>query len=100
MTNQYVAKNTILCLAGNIETDTVLTQAKKYFSKIKIGEPNKKLKVIENQQKSECLLEDKNTGQTHICLGVRGYNTFHPDKYVLEILGIILGRMHELQTIF
>ena len=37
------------------------------------------------------LLKYKKTDQTHLCLGVRGYNTNHRDKYALSILSIILG---------
>lgn len=90
---QYVASNTILCLAGNIETKKAINLVKKYFSRIKIGKPIKKPKVIEKQNRPQCLLEERKTDQTHLCLGVRGFNIFHPQRYTQEVLGVILGGM-------
>ncbi|GAG40431.1 unnamed protein product, partial [marine sediment metagenome] len=40
-----------------------------------------------------CLIKNKDTDQTHFCLGVRGYNFSHPKRFTLEILGLILGGM-------
>jgi len=37
------------------------------------------------------LVHHKSTDQTHLCLGVRALNIFHPQKYVQEILAVILG---------
>jgi len=91
MDKQYVSSNTILCIAGNVKEVKAVTLAKKYFSKIKIGKPYNKPKVIEDQRRPQCLLEERKIDQTHIHLGVRGYNVFHPKKYVQEILGMILG---------
>ena len=91
MDKQYVSSNTIICIAGNVKEGRAVTLAKKYFSKIKIGKPYDKLKVAENQRHPQCLLEERKIDQTHIHLGVRGYNVFHPKKHVQEILGMILG---------
>lgn len=37
------------------------------------------------------LLHKKETEQTHLCVGVRGYRREHPDKYALHLLSIALG---------
>jgi predicted Zn-dependent peptidase len=91
--NQYVAQNTIACVAGNINAVEALKKVKKYFSKIKTTAPFKKPGVSERQTKPECLLFERGTDQTHLCLGVRALNLFHPQKYVQELLAIILGGM-------
>ena len=49
------------------------------------------MKVKERQKKPQCLLEEKKIDQTHLCLGVRAFDVFHPLKYVQEILAAILG---------
>ena len=92
MRTQYIASNTIVCIAGNISKN-VEAKAKRYFSKINTGSIIEKPLVIEKQTQPEVLLNFKDTDQTHFCLGVRGYNVFHPKKYVLELLGLILGGM-------
>ncbi len=90
---QYVASNTIICLAGKINPTLTLEKVKKYFSKIKITKPSKKPKVVEKQTKPNLLLEERKTDQTHLSLGVRGYNLYQPQKYTQELLAVILGGM-------
>jgi len=90
---QYVAPNTIVCLAGNFNEREGVKKVKKYFSKIKIGKGREKPKVIEKQERPEILFEKRETDQTHICLGVRGFNIFDERRYAQEILGLILGGM-------
>ena len=90
---QYVAQNTILCIAGKIEVEEAIKKAKKYFAKITSAQSLRKPKVVEKQNKPELLLHPKKTDQTHFCLGVRGYNLFHPQKYTQDVLGTILGGM-------
>jgi len=92
MKTQYVASNTIVCIAGNI-SDKAVNKVKKYFSNIKDKETIKKPLVIEKQAKPNCLLKNKKTDQTHFCLGVRGYNLFHAQRFTLELLGLMLGGM-------
>ncbi|MFA4998466.1 MAG: pitrilysin family protein [Candidatus Paceibacterota bacterium] len=88
---QYVSSNTILCLAGDIEEKAALALSKKYFSGIKVGKPESKQEVKEIQHKPSCVLDGREIDQTHLCLGARGYNIFHPKRYAQELLGVILG---------
>lgn len=91
--NQYIASNTIICVAGRFKDSQIISKIKGQFLKIESKNPQKKQKVVERQTKPECILKKKETDQTHICLGVRAHNLFHPQKYTQEILGIILGGM-------
>jgi len=93
MKSQYVASNTIVCVAGNIKQSQVVRKVKKAFSSISTTQAQKKPEVIERQTLPECLIHVKKTDQTHLCLGVRAYNLFQPQKYAQDILGIILGGM-------
>jgi len=93
MRSQYAASNTICCLAGRIDEKKIIAKVKKYFSKINIRKPRKRFPVAEKQKQPNHLLCFKKTDQTHLCLGVRAYNIFHPQKYAQEILGVILGGM-------
>ncbi len=90
--NQYVASNTIVCLAGKLENQ-VIKKIKHAFSKIKTTKPPGKVKVIERQTGPECLLKERRTDQTHLCLGARAYSLSHALRYAQQILGIILGGM-------
>lgn len=89
--NHYVAKNIIVCVAGNIKGKSTEGKIKKYFQRIKIRKPKSKPKVIEKQTKPQSLLHFKKTDQTHLYLGVRAYDLFHPLKYAQAVLTTILG---------
>ncbi len=91
--SQYVASDTIVCIAGKIDGSQAIEKVKKYFPKIKSTSAFKKPNVIERQTAPECVLKERKTDQAHLCLGVRAYNIFHPLRYAQEILGIILGGM-------
>jgi predicted Zn-dependent peptidase len=93
MERQYVAKNTIVSIAGNFDEKSAVQKVKKYFLKIKIKKPIEKPKVIEKQEKPEVLLNFRQTDQTHLCFGVRTFNLFHPQRYALDLLAVILGGM-------
>lgn len=89
--SHYAAQNTIVCVAGKFEEDKILDKIKNYFSKISTLKFAQKPKVIEKQMFPGCLVHFKKTDQTHFCLGVRAYNIFHPQRYVLDVLSAILG---------
>lgn len=90
---QYTAKNTIVCLAGRIRENLVLSKVKNYFHQIRIDSPEARPIVKEEQKSPQVLLHQKKTDQTHLCLGVRAFNIFHPQRYVQEILATLLGGM-------
>ncbi|MFH0906904.1 MAG: pitrilysin family protein [bacterium] len=87
----YSSKNTIVVVAGQIKHLSALNKVKKYFGKINTGAVKEKLAVKEKQYRPKSLVHYKDTDQTHLCIGVRGYDIFHPDKHALGLLGVILG---------
>lgn len=91
--SQYVAKNIVICVAGNIKENKVLKKIKKSFSKIKQGDFKQKELVKEKQDSPQIKIEYRDIEQANIALGVRAYNIFHKKKYALQILSLILGGM-------
>lgn len=89
--NHYSTLNTVVCIAGNFNQKEVKKKIKRYFKSLKKKPPKEKLKVIEKQKRPKSLVYYKKTDQTHLCLGVRGYNLFQSEKYAQEILATILG---------
>lgn len=93
MNHQYVASNTLVCIAGNIKRAAIEKQAVKAFLDIGTSKPLRKPAVIERQRDSEVLVEYRKTDQTHLNIGVRGYNLFHKKRFAQELLAVILGGM-------
>lgn len=89
--NHYTAKNTVVCVAGNVDPALAISKVKQYFKGINETSPMSKLKVIEKQNQPCSLVHFKKTDQAHLCLGVRGYDLFHPRRYAQIVLATILG---------
>jgi predicted Zn-dependent peptidase len=87
----YSSQNTIVAIAGQINHNSAIDKVKKYFKLISSQKIKDKLSVKEKQNRPQALIHYKKTDQTHLILGVRAYDIFHPDKYALGLLGVILG---------
>jgi predicted Zn-dependent peptidase len=90
--NHYSASNTVICIAGNIgRAEMLKKEIEKKFRSINIIKPESRKSVIFSQKKPEILIHYKKTDQAHLCLGVRAFNNFHKDKYVLKVLNSVIG---------
>ncbi|MDP3901340.1 MAG: pitrilysin family protein [bacterium] len=93
MKEQYVASNTVVCIAGNLGRSGAAAQVKRAFRAVPSSSPRAKPEVVEFQTDPNVLSEYRKTDQTHIALGVRGYNLFHKDRFAQDLLAVILGGM-------
>lgn len=91
--SQYVAPNTIVCVAGNFDSQEIQKLIKKCFADISTAQPQKKRAVVDDQTKPEVAIYKKQTEQTQVNIGTRAYNYSHPKRYALEILDVVLGGM-------
>ena len=89
--SHYVAKNTIIAVAGNVDPEVVKKKAGEYFSVIRDGHLVTKLPVVEKQSEPGLLVHFKETDQTHFHLGFRSFNMYDERKYALGVLGTVLG---------
>ena len=88
----YSAKNTVICLAGNLKSiPNAKSEIESLFNRINRRTPENRKKVREKQNAPRALVHFKETDQTHIALGVRGYDIFSPEKYTQNLLAVILG---------
>ncbi|MCH8048678.1 insulinase family protein [Patescibacteria group bacterium] len=91
--DQYVASNTLVCVAGNMQAKQIEEQVRKLFSGISSAKTKEMEKAVERQTKPEVLLEYRKTDQTHIAFGARGYNLFAKERHSQRLLSMILGGM-------
>ncbi len=87
----YVASATTIVVAGNIDTKSVLQEAKKHFKDVHTGKKNSKTKTKISQKTPQVLLKYKESDQTHFVLGVRSFDMFNKQNAILSALGGILG---------
>ena len=91
MGHQYVPNNLVVSVAGNISHHEV-----KEAIGAALGDwtehPTGKWYPAEDEQDTPRLrLISKKTEQVHLCLAFRGLSNLHPDRFVLDILNVILG---------
>jgi len=87
----YLSKNSVIAVAGNIDSTDVFRKIEKYFSKLKQGKNKKCLKAKIFQKKPNVKIVKKDSDQTHLALGFRGSHLFDEKRYALNLLGVILG---------
>lgn len=87
----YVAKASVIVVAGAFDPEKVLKQIKDKFSVLVDGTKGSKPAVIEKQDKPAIKTQFKESDQTHLILGCRAFPTFDERRYALEVLGDVLG---------
>lgn len=90
-TSHYVAENTVVAVAGNVDPEYIRSQTEKHFENIRHGKSLGKPAVTESQSEPQMILHEKATDQTHFYLGFRAFDMFDERKYPLGLLSIILG---------
>lgn len=89
--SHYSERNTVLCVAGDVDPAEVEQKMNRYFTDIQKTQPSPKLPTKEAQSAPGILLHYKKTDQTHFCLGVRAYDMFSPDRFALQLISVMLG---------
>ena len=87
----YTAENTVICLAGNVDIKKVRLKVKKYFGKNFRQKEVLKPKQIYFQKEPRALIHFQKTDQTHLAVGVRGYDIFNEKRFPAQVLSTILG---------
>ena len=87
----YVAENTIVAVAGNVNADEVKQKVEGYFKTIRHGKSIGKPAVSESQNGPRQAINYKKTDQSHFILGFRTFSMFDDRRYALAVLAKILG---------
>jgi len=87
----YVALNTVIVVAGNVDSKAVVSEVSELFANIKTTRKKKMQKATIKQSKPQLLLHNKKTDQTHMILGYRSTSFRHKDALTLKLLGAVLG---------
>jgi predicted Zn-dependent peptidase len=88
----YVPGNMVLCLAGAIKNDEIVTMAEKYFA-MEDARRGRDMVPFDGELAGgeRVHVQEKKTEQAHLVCGVKGLHAEHEDHYVLKVLAAILG---------
>jgi len=89
--SHYVATDTIVSVAGDVDFEDVKKKIEKYFVNVRQGNKLEKQKVKETQSQPQKLIFYKDTDQTHFIVGFRTFDFFNEKTAALQVLSSILN---------
>lgn len=96
----YLAGKTIVVVAGNIDEEEVINKVKNFFAAMPAGPFLKKAKPEERQNEPQLLIKRKESDQTHLILGVRGYDVFDKRRFATDLIAYVLGTVGMSSRLF
>ncbi len=88
---QYLPSNSVVAIAGNIEHDemvTVVSQALGNWTK----QPERSgYSAYKPEPAQRLQVETRDIEQAYLCLALPGLSLFHPQRFTLDLLNVILG---------
>jgi predicted Zn-dependent peptidase len=91
MSRQYTPSNTVIAIAGDISHDEVVSSLSQAFAHWVDGVPAPWYPADDAQEEPRLRLEYRKTEQAHLCLALRGLSLLHPDRFILDLLSVVLG---------
>ena len=88
---QYVASNTVIAVAGNIEHADVVDQISELLGGLHDGEILPMFPYEPKTPEKRVALEHRPTEQAHLAIGLPGFGNTDPDRHALSIMSVILG---------
>ncbi|MCX6012985.1 MAG: pitrilysin family protein [Chloroflexi bacterium] len=92
LNSQYIPNNTVISVAGNIEHDEIVDSINAMLGDWSSSKPGIWYPVIDNQSEPRLIVEKRSIEQVNLCLAVKGYSLFHPDRFVKDLINVILGK--------
>lgn len=86
----YTAPNTVVVVAGGVESDEVFSEIEKQFSSAVSGEKATIVPPLDRRGERVALVNDA-TEQAHLIVGVKSFGSEDLDRYAGTILSTILG---------
>lgn len=87
----YQPKNIIVSVSGGVDPEEVLRQVDEHFPQKTSLSASHFSKAAAKQSRPRTCFYEKTSEQTHFVIALRGLSRFHPDRYKLGLLNVILG---------
>jgi predicted Zn-dependent peptidase len=91
MSRLYLPGNSVISVAGDISHDEVVDSIVKAFGDWPVGVAGDWFPAEDSQDAPRLKVEPRKTEQVNLCLAVRGLSSQHPDRFILDLLNVVLG---------
>jgi len=88
---QYLPSNTIVTIAGNMQHQEMVTAVNQVIGSWTNQRERSGYLAYKEQPAQRLYVETKDTEQAHLCLALPGLSLFHPKRFTLDLLNVILG---------
>ncbi len=89
--HRYVPNNIVISIAGDIQHEQALSQIEPLLGKWPAGKLSTNYITDDKQTNPRLRIESKDGKQAHLCLAVHGFPRSHPQRFILDLLNIVLG---------
>jgi predicted Zn-dependent peptidase len=89
--NQYLPSNTVISIAGNIQHQEMVTAVSQAIGNWKSSQQPAVYSGYEERPSPLIRVETRDTEQAHLCIALPGLSLFHPRRFTLDLLNVILG---------
>ncbi len=90
-TGQYLPNNTVVAIAGNIDKEEVVTAVNQAMGNWTSPKPQPEYSAYTEQPVPRLRIETRDIEQAHMCLALPGLSLFHPKRFILDLINVILG---------
>jgi len=91
LSTHYLPSNTVVGVAGDISHNEVVDAVTSVLGGWRDREKESWFPADNGQDASRLVVEPRKMEQAHLCLAVRGISHMHPDRFILDLLNLILG---------
>ena len=88
---QYLPSNTVVSVAGNIRHQKAIAAVRQFMGDWTSHEQRSGYTAYREQPAERLRVEKRDIEQAHLCLALPGLSLFHPKRFTLDLLNVILG---------
>jgi predicted Zn-dependent peptidase len=91
LASQYLPSSTVVSIVGALKHQEIATAVEQALGHWAGRQPRPGYAAYKEQKFPRLRIEKKETEQAHLCLALSGLSLFHPKRFVLDLLNVILG---------
>jgi predicted Zn-dependent peptidase len=89
--SQYLPSKTVVTIVGDIEHEEAVDAVSQAIGSWLGRQPAQRLAAYQQRPGPKLSIETRQIEQAHLCLAMPGLSVFHPERFTLDLLNVVLG---------